>query len=173
MISQGNYESAEGVGPGHTPQDERTASNGARPEPHPLDPLRAALHELTTYLGYYITVQTDRLMLGTKQTLMSAGLGVLAGVTGAAALVVAVVQILYGISEGIAILLGGRVWAGNLITGVVVIGATLIAVRLVISRMTGESRRQRMEKYERIQDQQRAELGIDVAQRAAVERSIQ
>jgi hypothetical protein len=112
-------------------------------------------------------------MLGTKQTLMSAGLGVLAGVTGAAALVVAVVQILYGISEGIAILLGGRAWAGNLITGVVVIGATVIAVRLVISRMTGESRRQRMEKYERIQDQQRAELGIDVAQRAAVERSIQ
>ena len=172
MISHGNYGSPEGLGSGETPQGERPASNGTPHEPHPLDGLRAALHEITTYLSYYITVQTDRLMLSTRQSLLYAGLGVLGGITAAAGLVVAVVQILTGVSEGISILLGGRVWAGNLITGAIVIGTTVIAVSVLISRITGSSRRQRMEKYERIQDQQRADLGIDVAQRAAVERSI-
>jgi len=86
--------------------------------PHPLDPLLKDLAELRQHLSHYIAARADAAKLRMRTVVMYALLGLVGGLAGAVGLATAVVLLVSGISDGLTQLFGGRVWAGELTTGV-------------------------------------------------------
>src|SRR4051794_7065410 len=87
------------------------------PAPHPLDPLLAHLADLREQASLYAEATADRVKLTVRQAAVRAALGCLALLAGAAVVVTAAVLMLNGIAGGIGALIGNRLWAGQLITG--------------------------------------------------------
>jgi hypothetical protein len=115
----------------------------------------AHLMELRRHAGHYVQAAADSFRLTVRQAALRTVLGCLGAVVGVAVLVTSTVMLLDGIAGGIAAALGGRVWAGQLITGAVVLSGIALACWWLIGRMTESSRRRTIEKYER-QHHQRA-----------------
>jgi hypothetical protein len=119
------------------------------PSPHPLDPLIAHLAQLRQQASLYAEATADRFKLSARQAAIYAALGCLALLAGGALVVTSAVLILNGTAGGLAVLLGGRLWAGQLITGVVLLVAIAAGAWLGVRSLTGSSRRKTIEKYER------------------------
>lgn len=144
----------------------------ARGEPHsaghdPLAPLRIYLAELQDYAAYYLAARADALKLQARTILTYGVLGLMAGMAAAAGLITAVVLALGGIANGLGQLMGGRIWAGQLITGLGVLIIAAATVVIGLRSVTNSSRRRTMAKYEHWRNQQRAQFGHDVVGRAA------
>ena len=150
------------------PRPDAGASDAAEPAtpPDPLAGLTRSLAELREFAAVYVAARLDRLQVGARQALVWAALGIAGGVVGAAMLIAATVMLLEGLALGLAELLGGRVWAGNLIVATVVLAAAAATIYRVLGRFTAASRQRTIEKYERRRQSERATYGIDVAQRA-------
>lgn len=120
--------------------------------------------EFRTYLGHYLSVQMDRLVLSLKMMVLFAALGMLVLIGLGAMLVTAAVQICTGIAQLIGDALGGRMWAGYLITGAAIWIAVLAVAIIGINSLMAKSRKATMEKYEQKRAQERVEVGHDVEQ---------
>ncbi len=96
----------------------------------------------------YLMAQADRLKLAARTVILLAIAGILAVLFVAAAFVTAAVLLLAGAADGLAALLGGRQWAGDLITGGAVVLGTVVAGYIVVSRMTKASRLATMARYQ-------------------------
>jgi hypothetical protein len=131
-----------------------------------LKPLLRSLGELKEYIGYYLSAQGDAVRLKIRQGLAWAVLGIAGGLVGLAALITSVVLLLDGAAEGLAILFGGRLWAGELVTGAIILLVAGIVAYVVVARITKTSRQRIIQKYERRRQKQRVEFGYDVSQRA-------
>jgi hypothetical protein len=129
--------------------DGRSEGHNPAVGPHPLEPLMAHLAQLRRHAELYVEATADSLRLTVRQTALRAVLAVLGLVVGAALLVTASVLTLNGVAGGIAAALGGRIWAGQLITGLVLLIGVALACWLGIRRITATSRRKTIEKYER------------------------
>lgn len=132
----------------------------------PLAQVRLCLAELRDYAAYYLAARADALKLQARTIAIYAALGLTAGIAGAGALITAVVLALGGVANGFAQLLGGRVWAGQLITG---LGVLLIAAATIVfglRYLTNSSRGRTKKKYELWRNDQRAQFGHDVVERA-------
>jgi len=140
---------------------------GSSPADDPLKPLLRSLGELKEYIGYYLSSQGDAVQLKIRQGLLWAVLGIACGLVGLAALITSVVLLLDGVAEGLAILFGDRLWAGELVTGAAILILAAIAAYFVVARITKTSRQRIIQKYERRRQKQRVEFGRDVSQRAA------
>jgi hypothetical protein len=125
----------------HTPQSPQG--------PHPLEPLLKHLAELQTHVSHYLQATADKVRLSARQAAVWAALGLAAAVVGATVLVTATVLVLYGAANGIAASLGGRLWAGQLIVGSVVLTGIALACWLGLRSFTASSRRKTIDKYER------------------------
>jgi hypothetical protein len=117
--------------------------------PHPLEPLLAHLTQLQTHVSHYLQATADKLRLSVRQAAVWAALGLVAAVVGATVLVTATVLLLSGAANGIAASLGGRLWAGQLIVGSLVLIGTALAGWLGLRSLTASSRRKTIDKYER------------------------
>lgn len=118
--------------PSPGPEGDRTLCAKGQPEQHPgvLQPVAQDLANVHHDLSRYVALQRDHLKSQVRR-------GVLIGVAGCVGLVVllaamfdAVLLTLQGIAGGLADLFGGRVWVGNLTTGLLLLGgfaAILIA----------------------------------------------
>src|SRR5205085_7593247 len=107
----------------------------------PADALRdasARLGELKEYVSLLIAAKVDGLKLTLRKLVLYAILGIVGGTIGAAMLVTAAVYVLSGIAGAIGALFPDRYgwWAGRLIVGVLVVGATLIGVMLLMKSLT-------------------------------------
>ncbi len=132
----------------------------------PVEALGKHLAVLADSLSYFLSVRADRVKLRIRRALWWAIAGAVGLVAGATALVVAVVLLLSGIAHGLAALLGGRLWAGELLVGFVVLFGAGLALALVAARGFQVSLRQTRQKYEQWQSRQRAVFGKDVTERA-------
>jgi hypothetical protein len=138
----------------------------ATAEPNPLAGLLSNLAELREYAALYLATHADSVKLSARQAVLKAAVGVIGLVAAVAIVATAGVLLVTGMANGIALLLGDRLWAGQLITAVVILsvlaGGAYAGLRIVLK----SSRNRTVEKYERRHQQQRAAFGHDVRQRA-------
>lgn len=135
--------------------------------PHPFTALREQIAVLAQQFGYYFEIRKDQLRLKVRTWLMLGAVGVLAAIVGVIALVVAAYMVLNGIALGIAELLDGQIWAGQLITGFGVLGITAATIYAFIRRATAKSQSLTRQKYERLQYEQRVAAERRAAQRTS------
>jgi len=136
----------------------------------PSEAFRAAMAqmgELKEYAAQYIAAKADLARLSLRKVMILAMLGILGMFAGAAAIITLVVQVLSGLSQLIASLLGDRAWAGNLIVG----GGLLLVLAAVcwlsMHHLSGVWRDSTVKRYERRHAQQRARFdGHDVRRRS-------
>jgi len=126
----------------------------------------AQISELREYASYFVSAKLDAIKAGVRSGLVYAALGIVGGIAGAAFLACAAVLLLVGLAHGLGALFGGRDWLGDLIIGVLVLGAAVAGAIIGIKKITGASRKQTVEKYETRKLQQRQNFGHDVKQRA-------
>lgn len=120
--------------------------------------------ELRAYATYYLQAQGDRFKLGLRRAAIAAVLGVFAAVALAAAVITAIVFVLDGLARGIGALLWGHLWAGYLIAGLLVLGGLTGALVFGLSRLTAQSKRRSIARYEQRRSRQRLRFQRDVEQ---------
>lgn len=125
-----------------------------------------SLAELAQYIGYLVSTKVDQLKLSVRTLILYAVLGILGAVVAATVMIVSVVLLFTGAADGLGALLGGRDWLGDLIVGVVVLGAIALTFTTLLGKFKTASRRRTMRKYEERRKQQREQFGHDVAERA-------
>ena len=136
----------------------------------PPDAFREAMErvgELKDHAALYVSAKVDSLKLSVRNIVLYAVLGVLGLLAGAALIVMAVVQLLSGLAGVIAAGLGGRMWAGNLIVGFVMLAGVALGAWLGVRKVFNSSRKRTVERYERTLQRQRVDYGADARQRSA------
>jgi hypothetical protein len=155
MISQPRWTEDDFAGTG--PSSETMDDNR-----HPVDDLVKHLAELRDYAAYYLETRKDQLRISLTQLLIYAALGALALAIGVCAVGMATALVLLGVSGGLGELLGGRVWAGALVTGLVALGGLAAVVYFGLRRMTHTSQQRLADKYERRREDFRSRYGREV-----------
>ncbi len=125
--------------------------NGAGAGESAADALRTAwarIAELPAFARYFLAAKIDRLKLTIRQYVMLAALGVLALLAAASAVITAIVLVLQGIAGGLTVLCGHGAWIGDLLCGIIVLGAVGISIRILVTRVTKLSRESTVLKYE-------------------------
>jgi len=169
----------ESTGPPRSGWEQRPDA-GANPSPpvgHPAEAIRDAagkIAELREFIAYYIAARIDALKLTARNIGIYAGLGLIGLVAGATVVVMAVALLLVGIAGAWGALFGGRMWLGDIVTGVIFLGILAVGVLVGMKVLTGVFKTKTVLKYESRQRHQREQFGRDVhdeAQRAASGRS--
>ncbi len=171
MISHdGAGDGAAGNGPAsgetfehNTARRPSSAEHGAG---NPLGAVGRDLSSLQAYAAHYLAARSDALMAKVKRAAVWALLGIAGLLVATAALVVAVVLVLVGISNALAEL-WDRVWAGQVVTGAAALVLAGLGVWLAVQYWFNLSRRKTRAEYERRREQERTDYGRDVAQRAS------
>jgi hypothetical protein len=175
-----------GVGPGPVPPAGATGPTVAPPPPPPSfdaddregedreNPASAAFHrikcdidELKEYASYYLAAKVDGIKRTVRNIGLYAALGVLGLLAGGAIVATAAGLIIVGIADGLGRLFGGRYWLGDLVTGILVLGAIGGAAWFMMNKLTGTWRSQTIKKYEQRKQTQRVRFGHNVNDRAA------
>lgn len=128
--------------------------------------LSTRLAEIGEYASYFISAKSDALKLSLRTAILYAALGVVGLIVALSAIATAVVLFLVGAADAIGAALRGRAWAGDLVIGGFIILAIVIAIPLVLKKVTNSSRTKTVEKYESRKHTQDARFGHDVADRA-------
>jgi len=125
------------------------------------------LGEIREYAGYYVSTQTDAIKNKVTWLVVYAVLGIVGAIIGTAALATIGVLLINGIAGGLAALFGGRVWLGQLVTAVLLLGLIGIGAFVGMKMLRSSLKRKLMAKYEQRHQDQRKRYGSDVLQRAA------
>jgi len=122
----------------------------------PVDGPQTSVSEIARNLGAawaalsaYTSAQADRLRLAIRSLILLIIIGVVAGVFAAGALVAGTVFFIRGAAEGIATLLGGRVWAGDLITGAGIVGCFTVGGYIMLRGFSKAARARTMAGYQK------------------------
>jgi hypothetical protein len=123
--------------------------------------------EYKEYLAYYVGAKADSFKASIRNAGIYAGLGIIGLIAGGAIIVTSCVLLIAGIAAGLGQLftyLIGPAWAwlGDLIVGVVVLGAIGIGAWLMLSKLTKSFRSSTVKKYEQRQNWQRGQFGRSV-----------
>lgn len=145
-------------------------SSEARATADPLKDVAAHWTEVREFLNHFLTAKADQVKLQARQVALWALAGVAGGIAGLAAIITAVVFLLDGTASGLAELLGGRLWAGQLIVGSAVLLGIGLAGWLGIRKFFQSSHKRMVAKYDRRHSLQRFTFGYDASRRAARER---
>jgi sterol desaturase/sphingolipid hydroxylase (fatty acid hydroxylase superfamily) len=122
------------------------------------DHLRAA----QSYLTHYFAAQFDRVKIAFRNLAVITALAILALVAGIVVIAMSVVLLCTGIAGGLSRLYGGIPWLGDLSTGILILFALIVFVKLGLSRMTASARKQMAADYDRRRSHERAQYGADV-----------
>jgi hypothetical protein len=153
------------------PPNSRT-SHDADPEAHaPADAAEESwssqISEVSDYVGHYFAARSDLWRTRSSKLVWNLATGVGAGVVGLSLAAVAASRLLAGIAGGLTVLLGGRAWAGDLLTGILVLASAGIGFTLIRKRAERERRRRLFAKYEQRHASQTERFGHDMSDRAA------
>lgn len=127
--------------------------------------LHLQFRELLDYLVYYIASRIDAVKFYIKRRILWMAMVALGVLAGAGAIVTAVVLLCEGIADSLSALFGRR-WAGELATGVLLLGATVIIGYFALNNLISQSHRERVAKFEEFRARHRQRYGHDVADRA-------
>ncbi len=133
----------------------------AAPEDEAFASLRTRLEELADYVAYYLSSRIDALRMSIRWRIIWGWLIGVAVLAGAGAIVTAVALLCEGICDGLSELLGRR-WAGELATGVLLLGIVALVGYLIVSRLVRRAHRRITNKYEAFRARQRERYGRDV-----------
>jgi flagellar basal body-associated protein FliL len=131
-------------------------------EPDALKLLVKQLHELGEYVSYYVTAKTDSAKLSLRNTVLWISFAVLGFVIVAGLIITAAWFLLNGIAEGVSVLFGGRLWVGNIVTGVLLLVGLGFAMYYTVAARRMTSRERMVRKYEQRQARQQAQFGRNV-----------
>lgn len=147
--------------PGGSPQ--------SAPKP-PTDSVREAfakLAELHAYAREYLDAKSDQFRLRIRHAILLGSVLVLVLLAVAASLTVAVVLVFAGLAEAVAALLGGRMWAGNLIVGGGMLALVIFATAFGLKTFRKGNKQATVAKYELTRRQQRERFGRSSSDRTA------
>lgn len=102
-----------------SPSDSSAASEGRQASP--LQPLLRDLTALRSHVGEYITARADGVRAGARKALAWTVLGALGGIVALVIVSTASAVLVQGIARGLAVLLGDRLWAGQLLAGTLIL----------------------------------------------------
>jgi hypothetical protein len=106
------------------------------------------LHVAREHASRYVSAQLDRIKAAARSAILFGLLGLAGAGIGIAIVVTSAVLLCLGIAGGIAELLGGRQWAGDLIAGGTVLGVIAIGGSVAVKGIVGIARRRTMASYE-------------------------
>lgn len=148
----------------------RPIDDSEEKQPRAADPFRLLLQqvrELAEYLSYYLSAKTDGVALCVRSLVFRGILAALGFVALSGLIVGASWRILGGTAEGLALILGNRMWAGNIAAGLL----AMAAVGAGVGWLTAKRKRARLakatERYAVRQARQEADLGHNVSERAS------
>lgn len=152
-----------------TVRPEHDASHNGSGHRSPVGSLKEALHllgELREYAGYFVSTKVTGLKSSLRSIVIYAALGIVGLAVFCGLLIAAAVYVLRGAAHGLGMLMGGRLWLGELIVGAVVLLGVAVVIVIGLKRVAGASRKRTVEQYEERQRAQRVQFGHDVEDRA-------
>jgi hypothetical protein len=120
------------------------------------------VRELIAFAAYYVAAQVDRFKLTAINIAMFVILGAVAAFVGVAVVLTAGVLLVVGVAGGLGELFGGRRWAGDLVTAVVILGVLLGGTVVAFKIVTKSTRGKLVAAYEQRKREQRSSFGTDV-----------
>jgi hypothetical protein len=144
--------------------EQSSASNGkSHPPEEALAALRRRLEEFLDYASYYLAARIDAVKVVVRHTLLLAAAGIVGLFAVLALIITAVVLVCIGIADALGSVLGNHRWAGDLITGGVILGALALAVLFGMKIIDRASLRATTARYEKLRQKQRQRHGRDVS----------
>lgn len=134
--------------------ESKESSESRLPPPQPVD-VTGYLREAIEQAQLYFKAQAARIQSIVRSTILFAILGIGAVLTAFTIVIVAAVLLCMGVADGIAQLLGGRQWAGDLITGGGILAILLIGSWVGMKTLMNSARRRTIASFEK---QRRARL---------------
>ncbi len=122
--------------------------------------------ELREYAGYYVAANIDRLRLTGCAAVMWSILGLVVGLIAVSIVAAASVLLVVSLATGLGELMGGRIWLGQLVVSAAILIAASGGVWFVLRRSLRNYQRTIVQKYELRKEEERAEYGTNVEQRA-------
>jgi hypothetical protein len=153
--------SSESTAPGAPPPEQRDE----RATEDVIRTLYLRLGELFDYAAYYLLTRIDAGKHYLKRKILWLSIVALTVLACAGATVTAVVLLCAGVADGLSDLLGHR-WAGELLTGVLLLAVTAGAGYWLMNHLVGQSKRERMMKFEKMRARHRQRYGHDIADAA-------
>jgi len=151
--------------------DAKAADEQAQmPETDAFVLLLRQLRELCEYVSYYFSARADSAKVGLRNVLLGMTLAALAFVVVAGLCVSAVWLVLMGTAEGLGVLFGNRPWAGNLLTGLLLVAGLGGGICGIVIKLKKTARERTVAHYENRQSRQQVRYGHNVADRAAAHR---
>src|SRR4051794_16556902 len=117
------------------------------------------LGEVREYASYLAVAEIDKLKLKVRRIAVLAAAGIVAGILGLAILVSAAAILLQGIAGFIGELLGGRPWAGAIITGGGILALTALGAWLRLRAWQAATFKALQKRYEYRKQKQRGQFG--------------
>lgn len=139
---------ADGNGPNENTEFGSSRSRLDETEP-PLGSVSDYLSEARVQATRYLSAQADRLKALVRSVVLFGLLGVASAVVGLTVVICATVLACVGLAGAIGQLLGGRQWAGDLITGGGVLTVLGIGGFVFINRLIKSARRATIANYEK------------------------
>jgi hypothetical protein len=130
------------------PVETRDSAGTSRADPDKS--LHAHFDELAEGIRVYVESKIDLLKLTVWRGVVLTGIFIVAVLGAASVFVTAVVLLCMGVSDGISDLIGHR-WAGELATGLLVVGGGAAATFIYIRTTEKRSHRRTVEKYEALE----------------------
>lgn len=121
--------------------------------------------ELRSYVSYYISAKLDGIKLSVRNLAIYAGLGIVGLLVASALVTTATALLCIGLAWAVSALFGIN-WLGPLLVGLLILAGIGAGVYFGISWFMKATRTQMVHKYEQLRNQQRAEHGHDVHDRA-------
>lgn len=168
--SSGSRTPSEEPRSGSDPLRRRYARGGRRDPGVPRPTLAQALAsgwshalELGDYVRSLLAVRKDRALLEVRRKTTKVGIFAFAAVGAGTIVIAASVRLVAGMSDGLAVLFGGRGWLGDLATAAVLLGGLAGAGALYLKRWEKKELEKQIEKYERHHREHRTRHGHHVA----------
>jgi len=166
--STGDVAAPEATEDASAPPATDDLEQGEVAEPDPLKLLVKQLQELGEYVSYYVTARTDSARLSLRSTVLRISFAALGLVVVAGLIITATWFVLKGIAEGVGLLFGGRLWVGNIVTGVLLLAGLGLAMYCAVASRRTTSRERVIGKYEQRQARQQEQFGRTVVDPTAV-----
>jgi hypothetical protein len=126
-----------------------SSESGRGVEAPPIGDVSKNIGAAWTAAELYLATQAKRLRLAFRTFLLAVLFTCVAAVFGVSIVISASVLLMMGVADGLASMLGGRQWAGDLITGVAVVLTVIIAGYVLVSKMMRSARSRTMSGYEK------------------------
>jgi hypothetical protein len=139
------------------------------PEPSPTAAFHHAFEqfaEVREYVAIYLRTRADLFKVTVRNFVFVSILAATAVLLAAALIVTAVVLLCRGIAEGLTILLGGCAWAGDLITGVLLLLVIAVVIYGSITYITRSFKKTTFRHYAAQKRRERRPQGIKTHERS-------